>query len=466
MHSNWRNATQWNKQGLPLTTASDEACKLFDAIVTQYTGWYDDESLGGMAGTLEKLKAADPNFVMGQVVANGLELLGTGRNTRLDATLQADVQEMISLSIKSNGITARERKHVTALELWAKGSTEQACSVWEDILLEHPHDVLALKFAHDTYFYLGYSYQIRDSIARVLPHWKRTEPLYGYVLGMHSFGLEETNLYPEAETVARKALSMNPNDAWATHTLCHVMEMTGRQHEGIYMMEKTKTYWTTCGMLACHNTWHWALYYIELGDYESALSLFDTEVSRRAEKSGSMLDMVDVCSLLYRLEMEGVDIGNRWDNVYGVYKDHLYDHVLAFNDLHILMSCLGANQKSAVAEMMTSIEEYISQGQGTNKDVTAEVGETLFKAFVAYNDGDFASAVDFVNPIRYKVHKIGGSHAQRDLVSLFLIQAAIKSHKKEHHRLARALLNERRLWKVKSPMTDRLIAKAIEIHST
>lgn len=54
-------------------------------------------------------------------MANGLELLGTGRNTRLDATLKTDVQEMISLSIKSNVITARERKHVTALELWANG---------------------------------------------------------------------------------------------------------------------------------------------------------------------------------------------------------------------------------------------------------------------------------------------------------------------------------------------------------
>ncbi|CAG5126771.1 unnamed protein product, partial [Candidula unifasciata] len=456
---------EWNREGLPLSTVSDEACKLYDAIVTQYTGWYDDESLGGMIGTLEKLKAADPNFIMGHVVANGLELLGTGRNVRLDSALEADVQKMIRLSISSDKISTRERNHVAALELWAKGSTEQACSVWEDILLEHPHDILALKFAHDTYFYLGHSYQIRDSIARVLPYWKRTHPLYGYVLGMHSFGLEETNLYPEAETVARKALSINPNDAWATHTLCHVMEMTGRQHEGIYMMEKTNKYWTTCGMLACHNHWHWALYYIELGDYESALSLFDKQISRRAEKSGAMLDMVDVCSLLFRLEMEGIDVGSRWDQVCDLYKSHLHDHVLAFNDLHILMSCLGANQKSAIAEMIASIENYIREEQGTNKDVTAEVGEVLLKAFVAYNDGDYAAAVDYVNPVRYKVHLIGGSHAQRDLVNIFLIQAAIKSHKKEHHRLARALLNERRLWKPQSPMTDRLMAKAIEIHS-
>ena len=31
---------------------------------------------------------------------------------------------------------------------------------------------------------------------------------------------------------------------------------------------------------------------------------------------------------------------------------------------------------------------------------------------MAYNDGDFAAAVDLFAPIRYKVVNIGGSHAQ------------------------------------------------------
>ena len=78
--------------------------------------------------------------------------------------------------------------------------------MWESILTEFPQDLLALKFAHDTYFYLGYSHQMRDSVARVLPFWKPSIPLYGYVHGMHSFGLEETNLYVEAEASARKVL--------------------------------------------------------------------------------------------------------------------------------------------------------------------------------------------------------------------------------------------------------------------
>ena len=41
---------------------------------------------------------------------------------------------------------------------------EDAFNIWEDILKDHPTDMLALKFAHDTYFYLGQAKMIFDSI--------------------------------------------------------------------------------------------------------------------------------------------------------------------------------------------------------------------------------------------------------------------------------------------------------------
>lgn len=100
-----------------------------------------------------------------------------------------------------------------------------AADVWEDILLEHPTDMTALKFAHDTYFYMGAQLPMRDSVIRVLPHWKAQLPLYRcrvapqhpsshtclcsyhrrllrYLNGMLSFGLLETRLYDQAEKAA------------------------------------------------------------------------------------------------------------------------------------------------------------------------------------------------------------------------------------------------------------------------
>lgn len=56
----------------------------------------------------------------------------------------------------------------------------KACDTWEDILVDHPTDMLALKFAHDGYFYMGAQTQMRDSVVRVLPHWKPHMPLSRY----------------------------------------------------------------------------------------------------------------------------------------------------------------------------------------------------------------------------------------------------------------------------------------------
>lgn len=464
MHSHWRDCKAWQEYGTPWGTTSNEACKMLDATLTQYVGWYDDASIGGIEKTAENTLKADPNFVMGHVLKNGLDLVGTGTTVRLNNDLANDIATMVKLSDTQKGLSDREKKHVNAVKLWSDGYMSDACTVWEDILMDNPNDILALKFAHDTYFYLGYSQQMRDSLGRVFPQWKSSMPLYGYLYGMYSFGLEETNLYPQAEKIASKGLEINPKDAWSTHSMAHVLEMMGRQDEGIKFMSGTENNWGTCGMLSCHNYWHWALHLIEKGDYEGAKGIYDNHCFPSAKASGAPLDIVDICSMLMRLEMDGANVEDRWEDAYEVVRPHMDDHVLTFNDNHILLACLGAEKKKVVDQMMNSIKEWLSESEGDQVEITKTVGLAVCEAFVAYKDGDFAKAVDLLYPLRYKIISIGGSHAQRDLYNLFLIHAALRSNKKEHHKLARFLLQERKSIKSCSPMTDRLIQRAMALH--
>lgn len=464
MHSNWRDCKAWKDEGSPWNTTSNEACKLFDASLTQYVGWYDEKSVDGIEKSLENTLKADPNFVMGHVIKNGLELLGTGTNVRINTNLASDIDTMIKLSGNQTGLSDGEKKHVNAVKLWSEGEMSEACNVWEDILLDNPRDMLALKFAHDTYFYLGYSAPMRDSLARVFKHWKETTPLYGYLYGMYSFGLEETNLYSEAEKIASKGLEINRCDAWSTHSMAHVLEMMGRQDEGIKFMSGTENDWTQCGMLSCHNYWHWALHLIEKKDYSGALGIYDKHCFDSVKASGAPLDFVDACSLLMRLEMDGANVEGRWQEIYEVIRPHVDDHVLTFNDNHILLACLGAENKTAVDNLMTSIKNWILNWTGDQVSITREVGLSICEAFVAYKEGDPGKAVDLLYPHRYKIIKIGGSHAQRDMYNLFLIHAALRSNEAKHHKLARSLLAERKSIKSCSPMTDRLMARAMSLH--
>ncbi|XP_031794403.1 tetratricopeptide repeat protein 38 [Sarcophilus harrisii] len=418
-----RDCQAWKDQGLPLSTTSNEACKLFDASLTQYVTWSNEKSLGGLEGCFSKMKAADPTFVMGHVIANGLALIGTGTSVALDPGLRLSMETMVELSRKQL-LTEREKLHVMAVEMFAKGCLPKACTIWEQILQDYPTDMLALKFSHDTYFYLGYQLQMRDSVARVFPHWAPSIPLSSYVKGIYSFGLMETNLYDQAEQLAREALATDPRDAWSVHTKAHIYEMRAQVREGLTFMESTEPYWMDRDMLACHNYWHWALYLIEGGprrrgaslrrpgpgaagagraepggsakrgpatscsrreeapsrqagspsrqpaadpdpwrpvsaggEHELALTIYDQHIAPSLLATGSMLDMVDSCSMLYRLQMEGVHVGDRWQAVLPVTKPHSRDHILLFNDAHFLMSFLGAKDHGTVQELLSTLQE-------------------------------------------------------------------------------------------------------------
>ena len=71
---------QWHKQGLPISTPSDEAAKYLDAALSQLILLDEDPQFGGMANALEKAIAADPDFFFARVVAASAELQGNSAN--------------------------------------------------------------------------------------------------------------------------------------------------------------------------------------------------------------------------------------------------------------------------------------------------------------------------------------------------------------------------------------------------
>ncbi|XP_075408764.1 tetratricopeptide repeat protein 38 [Tenrec ecaudatus] len=462
--SSLRDCQAWKDAGLPLSTPSNEACRLYDATLTQYVKWTNDKSLGGLEGSLEKLKAADPTFAMGQVISNGLLLIGTGTSVQLDPELARNLKMMVENS-QAQPLTPRERLHVSAVETFAKGDFLGACNLWEAILRDHPTDMLALKFSHDAYFYLGLQQQMRDSAARVYPFWTPDMPLSSYVKGIYSFGLMETNLYDQAEKLAKEALSVNPTDAWSVHTVAHVHEMRAEIKDGLEFMRRSEPNWKDADMLACHNYWHWALYLIEKGEHEAALTIYDNHILPSLQASGAMLDVVDSCSMLYRLQLEGVPVGRRWQDMLPVTQKHSRDHILLFNDAHFLMASLGAQDTRTTQELLSTLQEASeSPGENCQHHLARKVGIPLCQALVEAESGNMDRAVDLLLPIRYQITEIGGSNAQRDVFNQLLIHAALNCTSSGYRNLARSLLMERDALKPGSPLTERLIRKAAARH--
>jgi len=394
----------------------------------EYLAWAGDPLV-----TLDAAREKDPDFALAHIFAGVLKLLGGERGN--SANVQKDLAAAIALE---KWLSPSEKLHLAAFGSWASDGIIAATAIWEQILVDNPRDAWALRFAHDTYFYLGQSAQIRDSIARVLPAWSKDDPLHGFILGMHAFGLEETGHYRAAELTGRRAVELNPTDTWAIHAVAHVLEMEGRTVEGIGWLTDLKPHWLKAASLAVHQWWHLALYLIEHNRIDEVFAIYDDGI--RGTKSGALLDLVDAAALLWRLQLIGVDVGDRWDELTEQWYGHIDDHVLVFNDLHIGFVAAGKGDDAVSRRLGESVERYIVANTGTNRDISAAVGRNILRAIDAFARQDYEQVVDLLLPIRYDFWRVGGSHAQRDVFVQTLIVASLRSGRGG---LARALTAER-----------------------
>jgi len=333
---------------------------------------------------------------------------------------------------------------LSAATAWAQGNIAEAADVWEQALALDPRDLLALRLAHDTHFYLGASAKLRDVPLAVLPAYD--DDARGFVLGMASFGLEETGSYAAAEQAGREAVALNPADAWAVHAVAHVLEMQDRPAEGLAWLQDLEPHWTPAALLAVHNWWHAALFLIELDQPEAALALYDAHI--RATPSEMALDLVDAAALLWRLELLGLDVTPRWTALAPAWKLYAEDHILAFNDLHIALTLEGAGEHQAADALEASIAHYVAHAHGTNAKISIELGLPAIRAMRAYKRGDYATTIAQLAPIYEHLAPIGGSNAQRDLIIQTLGLAALKSG---DHPTAQAVATHRRHLKTGTP---------------
>jgi tetratricopeptide (TPR) repeat protein len=417
-------------RGLEITAASDAAVAAYDRTVRAYLGFARD--------TGDQLKAvykADADMPMAHCLKGYFNQLFS--NPALHPKAEQALAQA-NAAADARGATTRERMHIDALAAWRRGDLRRATDLWEVILIEHPLDILALKLGHFTHFYLGDAAELRDSVARVLPLWSEAVPDYGFVLAMRAFGLEESGDYAAAETAGRRAVEINPEDVWGVHAVAHVLEMQGRAKEGIGWIEGLVPHWEKSNNFRFHVGWHQALFHFELAHYDRVLALYDGTF--RAERTDDILDLSNAIAMLWRLEDEGVAVGQRWEELADIAERRAKDHVLAFADAHFVMALAGAERLDKAAAMVKSMAGADPATRVTEAPILAGVGAAIGDAIIAFRRGDYTGAVDALYPKRGEVRLIGGSHAQRDVFARLLILAALKAGKAK---LARALLAER-----------------------
>jgi tetratricopeptide (TPR) repeat protein len=435
-------------RGNPCSSSSNSAIAAAERALWRMMSFYDVPF-----ADLDAATAADPGWPLPHVMKAGFLLSLT------EPALLPEAEAHLShAQALSRHATERERAHLQAVQLLLEGRWHAACRVWDELLIEHPRDALALQWAQLWDFYRGDATALRQRPARALPQWDEADPLHPHVLSLYAFGLEECNLHAQAEDVGRRALAADPRVPWAVHAVAHVMDMQGRFEEGSVWLRQHQAQWAEGNGFAAHLWWHKSLFRLEAMDLQGALRLADTQLSGKALRA--TLHRLDAAAVLWRLHLLDEDVGARAAALLAGWApadDHAGHH--AFNDVHAVMAMLAAGQLLRAEAWVARCAERAlgaEDARRANHQVAREVGLPLMRGLLAFERGDADGAVDLIYPARSLSQRLGGSHAQRDLVDLTLLAAAVRGGRRD---LGRALINERTMAKPLTPLTRHWIDK-------
>ncbi len=397
--------------------------------------------------------AADPGWSFPHVMKAGFLLCLTEPGLLPEAE-----KHLAQARALARNATARERAHLQAVQAVLEGRWHAACRVWDELLIEHPQDALALQWVQLWDFYRGDAIGLRARPARVLPAWDEADPLYAHVLALHAFGLEENNLYPQAEEAGRRALAADPRVPWAVHAVAHVMEMQGRFEEGSAWLRQHQAQWAEGNGFSCHLWWHKSLFRLEALDVKGVLRLIDAHLSGDALQV--TLQRVDAAALLWRLHLLGEDVSAHAAAVlqgWALDTKHAGDY--AFNDVHAVLVMLAAGEMHCAEAWVARCAERAlgaEDARRSNHLMAREVGLPLMRGLLAYARGDADAAADLIYPVRSGAQRMGGSHAQRDLIDQTLLGAAALGSRRK---LGHALIHERCMAKPITPLTRHWMEK-------
>jgi hypothetical protein len=398
---------------------------------------------------VERILSEDPGSVLAHCLRAALIVCGDRVADR--TTLAASVT---AIDASGAGKDDPARRHAAAARAWLEGDLLLAAERYGAIVIDRPHDILALAVAHALDFRLGRLRMMRDRIARVLPPWESSAPGYPSVLAMYAFALEENGQYRRAERMARRALALDPRHPGAIHVVVHVMEMQSRAREGLAFLAATEPAWIEGTGFSVHLAWHRALFHLESNNPDAALATYDAQIAKA--DASSMTVLADASALLWRLQLRNVEVGGRWR----LLADHWEMQALAgarpFYVVHAMMAFAAAGRAVAAARVLDALSRTDAGGIWSLPEEA--LASPFCEALLAFTRRDYAACVDRLTRVRHIAHRCGGSLAQCDLIHLTFTEAALRARRS---RLARALVAERAAKKPLSRL-NRLFRRRLE----
>jgi hypothetical protein len=436
--------TYQDRYGLPLSSTSSEATAAYrDGIDLLLSAWT------GAAEAFDRAITADPEFALAHIARARIHTFyQQGDVARKKAALAREL-------VARHG-TGRERSHVETLALAVEGQTAAALTSALAHLETSPRDAVVMSLPLGAFGLFAFSGMADHDQARV-DLCERYAHHYGddwWFLTYHGWSLTENGEVVRGRTMTERAFGLRRDNANAVHSLLHAMFEDGSVAAADALVTEWVPNYDRSGILHGHIRWHQALGALEAGDAARALAIY-AEVLKPSVTSAPPINVIsDGASLLWRLAAYGHDVpGDLWLEADGFAQNAFPRSSIPFADVHMALFAAATHNTAALEQRLGVIEQRLSEG----KLAAGPVVPKICRAMSAFAGEDYQGCVRHLEPVLDDVVRIGGSHAQRQIVEDTFIVALMRGGELSR---ARAML-ERRLHRRPSPRDARWLAGTI-----
>jgi len=354
----------------------------------------------------------DPDAPAAHVLQAALGVLA--KDARAHRLIRAALN---ATAVTSQSLTAWETAHLDAARYWLEGEPWASARRYEWILARWPRDLLALRLAQSCYFFLGAHRKMCDVIDLVTPAWSPSDPAFAYVQAMSAFARAETGDAEMAETLGRRALSVEPACPYGVHAVAHALLERGEHARGAAWMKQQEAHWKNGSRMLAHNAWHLALFELESGNVDATVELLDEWLLPHA--ADGPLDAADATGLLWQLETRGWRARDRWFFLSDCWNaSHGRAGHWPYLDLHAAVAFHGAGHHDRLQRLTGHITIF-AQGSSALSMRAREITLPGLRVVAAFMQGEFSAAEDR-EQLRARVCEIGGSRAQLDIFEKML----------------------------------------------
>ena len=173
---------------------------------------------------------------------------------------------------------------------------------------------------------------------------------------------------------------------------------------------------------------------------DRVLALYDADFRNPASKLTQSqpdlyIDVQNAASMLFRLQRHGVDVGDRWVELADKAEARIGDCLSAFTLPHWMMALAATGRYAAAARMLDAMRALRT---GTRHHCSADRrlrDPGLRRLCWRMRRASIARAVAVMRPALGGMYRLGGSHAQQDVLEQFFLDAALQAGQADDARL-------------------------------